>query len=144
MTWVADGVFAAGGDHIPNSWDKFHEQTGIQAILHLSPEGPQHFTGPSPRAFLWLDIEDESQTDLGIRTLAGEFIRSCRGHGDSVLLHSALGRHRVRWAHVAYQLILGRKLNTVLREAAEKPWLSPYLTDHDQWSLFTETVRDFP
>jgi hypothetical protein len=142
MTWVAEGVYAAGGNHIPNTWNEFHNQTGIQAILHLAPQHPQNFVGPSPRYFLWLDIEDESQADLTTRHLVGAFIRTCRERGDTVLLHGALGRHRTRWAYVAYQLTLGRKLETVLREAAEKPWLDPYPTNRDQWLIFYKEVHN--
>ena len=144
MTWVVDGIYAAGGQHIPNTWGAFSGQTGIRAVLHLSPDRPQTFNGPSPASFLWLSIEDESEADTDVRALAGEYIHSCREAGDSVLLHSALGRHRVRWAFVAYQLWIGRKLDTVLRQAAEKPWLAPYHTDEDLWRSFDEQHRARP
>jgi hypothetical protein len=138
MTWVADGVYAAGGEHIPNTWAAFSRQTGIRAVLHLSPDQPQPFLGPLPSRFLWLDIEDEYEADLNTRVLAGEFILSCRAGDEAVLLHSAEGRHRVRWAFVAHQLCSGRKLKTVLREAAEKPWLAPYYTDQTLWQTFVD------
>ncbi len=142
MTWVAEGIFAAGGGHIPNTWDKFRQQTGIEAILHLSSTRPQNFKGPIPGSFLWLDIEDETEADLASRRLAGEYIRACVAAGQAILLHSAQGRHRVRWAYVAHQLCEGRKLKTVLREVAEKPWLAPYHTDQKLWQEFYEAIRD--
>jgi hypothetical protein len=137
MTWVADGIYAAGGEHIPATWDAFSLQTGIRAVLHLSPLQPLHFFGPVPDQFLWLDIEEESSADLDARQLAGEFILASQQAGQAVLLHSTQGRHRVRWAYVAHQLCAGRKLETVLREAAEKPWLAPYHTDLTLWQAFS-------
>jgi hypothetical protein len=91
-----------------------------------------------------LSIEDESEADNDLRALVGEYIRYCQESGESVLLHSALGRHRVRWAFVAHQLCLGRKLETVLRQAAEKPWQGPYHTDEDLWQSFYERQRVDP
>jgi hypothetical protein len=142
MTWVTDGIYAAGGEHIPKTWNAFSRQTGIQAVLHLSTVRPQTFQGTTPSHFLWLDIEDEAGADLKTRRLAGEYIITCRRDGHAVLLHSAQGRHRVRWAFVAHQLCTGRKLNTVLREAAEKPWLAPYHTDQALWQAFYEDIHE--
>jgi hypothetical protein len=144
MTWVADGIYAAGGDHIPNTWDMFHRQTGIQTILHLSAGRPQIFKGPLPDAFLWLDVGDETEADIVTRQVAGEFIRACLMGGQAILLHSAQGRHRVRWAYVAHQLYEGRKLKTVLRDAAEKPWLAPYHTDERLWEEFYKGIHEPP
>jgi hypothetical protein len=138
MTWVADGVFAAGGEHIPKTWATFSQQTGIRAVLHLSPNQPQPFLGPPPSRYLWLDLEDESEADLTIRALTGDFILYCRTAGEGVLLHGAQGLHRVRWAFVAFQLRCGRNLETVLREAAEKPWLGPYHTDQALWQAYCD------
>jgi hypothetical protein len=142
LTWVVDGIYAAGWQHIPNTWGAFSEQTGIRAVFHLSRDRPQTFNGPIPAAFLWLSIEDESEADNNLRALAGEYIHSCREAGLSVLLHSASGRHRVRWAFVAHQLWIGRKLETVLRQAAEKPWLAPYHTDENLWRSFYEREKE--
>jgi hypothetical protein len=144
MTWVADGIYAAGGEHIPNTWAAFSQQTGIRAVLHLSPNRPQPFLGLPPSRFLWLDLEDESEADLNTRVLTGDFILTCRAAGEAVLLHGAQGRHRVRWAFVAHQLYSGRKLNTVLREAAEKPWLAPYHTDQALWQKFYDQCNRNP
>ena len=141
MTWVADGIFAAGGEHIPATWAAFSQQTGIRAILHLAALQPLEFRGPVPDCFLWLDIEEESAADLDARQLVGQFILSCRATGKAVLLHSAQGRHRVRWAFVAHQLCAGRNLKTVLRTAAEKPWLAPYHTDQATWQAFCDRLR---
>ncbi len=142
MTWVAEGIYAAGGEHIPRTWAAFSQQTSIRSILHLASGHPQRFEGATPSQFLWLDIDDESQADLQTRRLAGEYILRCRESGQAILLHSAQGRHRVRWAFVAHQLCSGRKLKTVLREAAEKPWLSPYYTDIDKWQTFYDVIHD--
>ena len=73
--------------------------------------------------------------------MAAEFIQASLKAGEKVLLHSAEGRHRTRWAYVAYGLYVGRKLSRVLREAAEKPWLAPYHTDRDRWMAFQERVK---
>jgi hypothetical protein len=142
MTWVADGIYAAGGEHIPQTWAAFSRQTGIRAILHLSPEQPQSFQGDAPTHFLWLNIDDEASADIQSRLLAADYILTCREAGQAVLLHSAKGRHRVRWAFVAHQLCMGRKLRTVLREAAEKPWLGPYHTDEGVWEAFFEHIHE--
>lgn len=72
------------------------------------------------------------------RRLAAEFIQASLEAGEKVLLHSAKGRHRTRWAYVAYSLYVGRRLSRVLREVAEKPWLAPYHTDRDMWRIFQE------
>lgn len=142
MTWVSEGIYAAGGEHIPKTWEAFSQQTGIRAVLHLSADRPQIFYGTTPANFLWLNIVDESQADLDARRLAGAYIRDCREAGQAVLLHSAEGRHRVRWAYVAHQLSLGRKITTVLREAAEKPWLAPYHTDQTLWQAFYTRIHE--
>lgn len=144
MTWVAEGIYAAGGDHIPKTWESFSHQTGIMSVLHLSPGQPQAFDGRFPESFLWLDLDEEGEADLYAYRLAAEFISGCRHTGQSILLHSAKGRHRVRWAFVAHQLYEGRKLRTVLRQAAEKPWLAPYHTDESLWQAFVEGIHDPP
>ena len=143
MTWVEERIFAAGGGHIPADWAGFADSTGVSAILHLSAEGPQAFLGPPPRRFLWLLVEDEKEAELDDRWLVAEFIQTSLEAGERVLLHSAKGRHRTRWAYVAYGLYAGRKLSRVLREAAEKPWLAPYHTDRGMWTAFQERVRAF-
>lgn len=141
MTWVHDQLYAAGGDHIPSTWDDFAQQTGVTAVLHLRPSMPQVFRGGPPQAFLWLDVADEDRANLEIRWLAGEFLRACLERGMRVLLHSSLGRHRTRWAYVAYCIRVGQKPEVVLRRAAERPWLAPYHTDVDQWEAFAALAR---
>lgn len=141
MTWVHEKIFAAGGSHIPETWRAFADQTGIRAVLHLSSDRPALFRGPSPRAFLWLDIEDEIHAGLPQRQLAGRFIMMNLEHGELVLLHSSSGRHRTRWAFVAYSILSGASVNTALRRAAEQPWLSPYHTDRKTWEAFAESVH---
>jgi hypothetical protein len=140
MTWVQDGIYAAGGVHLPATWAEFSDQTGIRAVLHLRPARPAVFRGPVPEGFLWLPIEDEEQAGPADRLLAGRFIASCRERGLRVLLHSSLGRHRTRWAYVAYEICAGSRLRTVLRRAASRPWLAPYRTDEAAWEAFVNVV----
>ena len=140
MTWVEEGIFAAGGDHIPGTWEAFSQQTGIRAVLHLAQVKPAAFVGRLER-FLWLDIEQEADADLQVRELAAEFIRASREVGLGVLLHCSRGRHRTRWAYVAYRLLLGHGLKGVLRVAAEKPWMGPYHTNRELWATYCSKVQ---
>jgi hypothetical protein len=86
-------------------------------------------------------VEEEKLAGMDDRRSAAEFIQASLAAGEKVLLHSAKGRHRTRWAYVAYGLYVGRRLPRVLREAAEKPWLAPYYTDREIWSTFQESVK---
>jgi len=141
VTWVHDRIFAAGGERLPATWRTFADQTGISAVLHLRPERPAVFEGPPPRSFLWLDVQDESQADAQTRWLAARFLEDCLGAGQAVLLHSSLGRHRGRWAFVAYRILSGRSAAAALREAAQRPWLGPYRTDSGAWEAFAAELH---
>jgi hypothetical protein len=141
LTWVDEQIYAGGGAHIPSTWGPFSDQTGITAVLHLSPDHPERFLGPPPRAFLWLDLEGEPQASLDARLLAAKFVRTCLQDGRRILLHSALGRHRTRWVFVAYRLFMGTSLSATLRMAASKPWLGPYETDEAEWQAFLESLQ---
>jgi hypothetical protein len=141
VTWVHDQIFAAGGDHIPDTWQEFSRQTGIEAVLHLRPGLPATFQGVPPRSFLWIDLSGEDQVDDPTRWLAACFLRESMGHGQAVLIHSSLGRHRGRWAFVAYRIVTGRSAQTALQEAAQRPWMSPYHTDPTAWEEFEKRVR---
>jgi hypothetical protein len=141
MTWVEDGVYAAGGEHIPATWGAFADQTGVTAVLHLSSSGPTPFLGIPPARFLWLDLELEEQADSKVRRLAGKFVRDSRAQGRRVLLHCTGGRHRTRWVYVAYRLCRGHGLKGVLRDAAQKPWLAPYHTDREAWIAFRNYLK---
>ena len=143
MTWVEDGIYAAGGDHIPRTWSAFADQTGITAVLHLSASGPTEFAGRPASRFLWLDLELETEADQDARRLAGEFVLDSRNQGRRVLLHCTKGRHRTRWIYVAYRLCLGHGLKGVLRDAAQKPWLAPYHTDRDAWAAFRSYMKHY-
>jgi hypothetical protein len=143
MTWVENGIYAAGGDHIPQTWGAFADQTGITAVLHLSGSGPTTFAGRPAARFLWLGLEQEAETDEQARRLAGEFVADCRAQGRRVLLHCTNSRHRTRWVYVAYRLCLGHGLKGVLRDAAQKPWLAPYLTDREAWVAFRSYMKQF-
>lgn len=140
MTWVQDGIYAAGGDHLPSTWAEFSDQTGIRAVLHLCPGRPAVFRGPVPESFLWLAVTDESQAGPDDRLLAGRFLEICLSRGQPVLLHSSLGRHRIRWAYVAYEICAGTRVSSALRKAARRPWLAPYHTDRAAWEDFAKSV----
>lgn len=141
MTWVDENIYAAGGMHIPSNWGAFADQTGVTGVLHLAPDRAAKFIGSSPKVFLWLNVADESQAASSERLLAGRFLFECVAEGRRVLLHSSLGRHRTRWAFVAYLLIAGSSVRAALRQAADLPWLSPYHTDTAAWEAFAETLR---
>lgn len=141
MGWVHDRIFAAGGVHIPDSWGTFTDQTKIQSVLHLNPDGPQLFRGPPPRAFLWLPIGDEEQADPAARFLAARFLDERLRSGDSLLMHSTQGRHRTRWAYVAYLIWTGRGVKSALNQAEERPWQAPYRTDREAWWAFADWLE---
>jgi hypothetical protein len=141
VTWVHDRIFAGGGESLPATWGAFADQTGVTAVLHLRPGKPALFHGPPPRSFLWLDLESEAEVDDRTRWLAGRFLADCLAGGQAVLLHSSLGRHRGRWAYVAYRILMGRSASAALREAAERPWLGPYRTDVAAWESFAAEVH---
>lgn len=141
MTWVHDQIFAAGGSHIPSTWETFADQTGVTAVLHLAPNQAANFEGPPPEAFLWMNISEERQVGISERRLASHFLIDCLEAGRRVLLHSNLGRHRTRWAYVAYCISTGRSVRAALRMAAEQPWLTPYKTDVTAWEAFAGTIR---
>lgn len=144
MTWVHHSIFAAGGERLPADWQAFSAQTGAQSILHQRPGAPARFEGRAPEAFLWLDLEDERQAGLEERRLAAGFISESLAQGRRVLLHGSLGRHRIRWAFVAYRIYNGRSAHAALREAAARPWLAPYPTDVAAWEAFEAVLRARP
>jgi hypothetical protein len=141
LTWVHDQIFAAGGEHIPNTWREFSEQTGVNAVLHMRPGQPAVFIGHPPEFFLWLDLEHEDQVGLTERKLAGIYLDQMLMQGRRVLLHSSLGRHRTRWAFVAYCIRAGHSARAALRRAADRPWLSPYHTDEEAWQAYADMMR---
>lgn len=136
MTWVHDSIYAAGGDYVSEQWRQFHDATGIEAVLHLSPRRPMTFQGPPPRRFLWLDYEDEHQAGLEERWLAASFIYEAVKDNQLVLIHHPEGMHRTRWAFVAYYLMAGKTLVAALHQAQQRPWLAPYHTELAQWETF--------
>jgi hypothetical protein len=75
------------------------------------------------------------------RQLAGSYLDEMLVRGRRVLLHSSLGRHRTRWAFVAYSIRAGQSARAALRRAAERPWLSPYHTDEDAWQAYADMMR---
>jgi hypothetical protein len=144
MSWVHDRIFAAGGSQVPEDWRAFSDQTGIQAVVHLSPAGPMSFRGPAPQAFLWLGVDQEEQADPDTRRMAGEFVMACLEDGHSLLLHSAVGRHRTRWVFTAFLICSGVSLPQALGQAARPPWLAPYHTDQAAWELLVERLAHAP
>ena len=141
MTWIHDQIYAAGGEHLPSAWASFVNQTGITAVLHLRPDSPASFLGPSPKNFLWMDVADENQAGLEERWLAATFIADNLEKGERVLLHSSLRRHRVRWAYVSYLIWIGKSVRASIKEVEKKPWLAPYHTDLNAWEDFRQYVK---
>jgi len=141
VTWVEDRIYAAGGEHIPQTWGAFADQTRITAVVHLKPGAPAAFRGPLPEAYLWLGMADETQAQDSDRWLAGRFVAESLQAGRKVLLHSSLGRHRTRWVYVAWAIVDGRSARAALRQAASRPWLSPYPTAPEVWEAFAREVR---
>lgn len=141
MTWVHDRIFAAGGSHIPATWEQFSSQTRVSAVVHLNPDAAQRFAGPPPEAFLWLAVDSESDADLESRRLAGRFVQQQLAQGRNVLLHCGAGRHRTRWVFVAYLLLEGSSWRAALRQAEQTPWLAPYHTDRALWRSFVDWLE---
>lgn len=141
MTWVHELIYAAGGDHIPRNWAAFSDQTGISAVLHLNPGRPAVFRGPAPDAFLWMDVERERDVDHAKRWNAGMFLQLCTSSDMRVLVHSNLGRHRIRWAVVAYLILSGKTVKGAISEVEKKPWLSPYRTRVEEWQEFHSSMK---
>ncbi|MEX0787490.1 MAG: hypothetical protein WD906_01975 [Anaerolineales bacterium] len=141
LAWVDARIFAAGGEHIPEHWDEFAGQTGIEAVLHLHPGRPSAFVGGPPTSFLWLDISSEADADMGACWAAGQFVLTSLERGQRVLLHSTQGRHRVRWAFVAFLICSGKTAPAALRTAGALPWLGPYRTRTAAWDQFADFVR---
>jgi hypothetical protein len=141
LTWVHDRIFAAGGEHIPSTWRDFARQTGVTAVLHMRSDSPAVFHGPPPEILLWLDVENEPQIGFTERLVAGRFLAEMVAENRRILLHSSLGRHRTRWAFVAFCIQTGQSARAALRRAADRPWLSPYHTDENAWHDFSEVLR---
>lgn len=140
LTWVHDRIYAAGGEHIPETWGSFVDQTGISAVVQMGSEKID-FCQPPPRALLWLKIEHERDAGIDECWLAARFIDRCLEEGRKVLLHCNSGRHRVRWLLVSYMIYSGRGVRGTLRRVADPPWLSPYKTNRELWEEFFQQVR---
>ncbi len=141
MSWVTEQIFAAGGEMIPQDWARFQHETGICAVLHLNPCEPTPFVGPVPERFLWLDIAEEEQSGLAVRTQAAQFVFDAVQAGCRVLLHATQGMHRTRWVFVAFLILSGRRPAAAVRLAEELPWLAPYETDPDGWDAFYRSLH---
>jgi hypothetical protein len=88
-----------------------------------------------------LAIASENEAGLTDRLLAGAFVAACVERGQRLLLHASPGRHRTRWAFVAYRIWSGVAPGAALRQAAQAPWLAPYATDEAAWERMAEAVR---
>lgn len=141
LTWVHEQIYAGGGDHIPAEWDSFRDQTGVSAILHLNPVEPVIFQGPIPLAYLWMNIDRESEVGQKDRWEAASFLRICLDADQRVLIHSGRGRHRIRWVLVAYLILAGSTVKGAISQVEEKPWLSPYHTELGEWNRFHQLVK---
>jgi hypothetical protein len=140
LTWIHDRIYAAGGEYLPRNWVSFIDQTGITAVLHQKTNTPATFIGPTPESFLWINLEQEADAGLEERWLVANFINTNLQEGRSILLHSSLRRHRIRWTYVAYQILSGKSIQATLKLAEQKPWLAPYHTDVEAWQDFKELV----
>jgi hypothetical protein len=141
LTWVDEGIYAGGGEQLPATWAGFAEQTGITAVVHLRPGRPAVFHGRAPERFLWLPLVDENEATGSDRLLAAAFVAGCLAEGRKVLLHSSLGRHRIRWVYVAYRILRGSSPQAALRRASRRPWMSPYATDLSAWEAFAAASK---
>lgn len=141
MSWVHRNIYAAGGDHIPETWKTFQRQTNIQAVLHMRPEGPAEFRGPPVDRFLWLDLSAESGAGLETRWLAAEFLSSALRRDELAMIHSSLNFHRTRWALVAYLIYSGGSIPASIRAVEKRPWLAPYHTERRGWEDFERLVE---
>jgi len=141
MTWVQDGIFAAGGEALVQGWEDFAAQTGVTAVLHLRPSAPMPFLGRPPTAYLWLGLDDENEAGAEERWLVGSFIVACLAQGRRILLHASRGRHRTRWAYVAYRICAGSTPEAALHRAGEPPWMAPYHSDRHRWAEFAREVQ---
>jgi hypothetical protein len=140
LTWIHDRIYAAGGEYLPNNWASFVDQTGIVAVLHQKPISPANFIGPTPASFLWMNLEEEVEVGHDERQLAAIFIDENLRFGKSVLIHSSLRLHRIRWTYMAYLIWSGKSVRASLKVVEQKPWLTPYHTDMQGWEDFKEFI----
>jgi hypothetical protein len=140
LTWIQDGIYAAGGEHLPKNWASFIEQTGITAVFHLRALSSASFIGPAPTSFLWINLEGEAGAGLEERRLAATFIAENLKMQRRVLLHCSHRRHRIRWAYMAYLIWSGKSIKASLTQVQQKPWLAPYHTDMKIWQEFKEFI----
>lgn len=141
MSWVAEGVFAGGGDVIPDTWAEFQGRTGIAVVVSLRAARPDDFSPPPPLAHLWLPGEDAEQLSLDQWLLAAQVVDTAVRAGRRALLHCRLGLHRLRPLFAAYLIYTGQTARAALREVEKKPWLKPYAGDPVRLDEFARRVR---
>lgn len=129
MTWVTDSIFVAGGDFVREYWTDFQAQSGVSAVITVSPQGPVAYLDPLPWAALWLPVDDEAGYSLEQLALAVSFIQEALAAGHKVLLHGPKGVHRTRPLVAGHLLATGKSLARAVREVEGKPWLPPYKGD---------------
>lgn len=140
MPWVHDSIYAAGGDHLPETWTEFQHQTGILAVVHLREGRPDRFSSPLPDGFLWLNVAKEDQLTDQQLWLAARFVDDALGAGARVLLHGHYGMQRTRPLYAAYRILKGKSLPATLREVEQRPWLKPYRGGAERLARFAEWI----
>lgn len=126
MAWIADDIFAAGGEQVTQDWAGFQAQAGALAVVLVSPGPLPALDAPRPWALLWLPVEAETEYALHHFQLGVDFVAAARAARQKVLLLGPRGLHHVRPLFAALLLSEGRSLARTLREVQQKPWLPPY------------------
>jgi protein-tyrosine phosphatase len=129
MTWATDHIFVAGGDYVSEYWGDFQHQSGVGAVVTVSPDRPGAYLEPAPWAALWLPVAEETDYTLDQLALGAQFIEAALAAGHKVLLHGPHGVHRTRPLVAAHLIANGKTVPRVVHELEQKPWLPPYQGD---------------
>jgi hypothetical protein len=129
LTWATDHIFVAGGDYVSEYWTDFQNQSGVGAVVTVSPERPGAYLDPAPWAALWLPVADEADYTLDQLGLGVQFIEAALTAGHKVLLHGPHGVHRTRPLVAAHLIAGGQSLARTIHDLEQKPWLPPYKGD---------------
>ena len=142
MTWATDHIFVAGGDYVSEYWTDFQNQSGVGAVVTVSPERPGAYLDPAPWAALWLPVADEADYTLDQLGLGVQFIEAALTAGHKVLLHGPHGVHRTRPLVAAHLIAGGQSLARTIRDLEQKPWLPPYKGDVAVLEALREWLSD--
>jgi hypothetical protein len=126
MTWATDDLFVAGGDFVSEFWADFQAQSGVTAVIVVTPERPGPYLDPAPWAALWLPVADEAEYTPEHLRLGVNFIETAVDAGRKLLLHGPHGVHRTRPLVAAHLIARGKSVARAVREVEQKPWLPPY------------------